>query len=64
MILYRFVDILRDFKYALVNEKMCPQFQGFFLICRKGKNLPTCPHTKNPQDVDNPVDNLGHILTN
>jgi len=30
-------------------------------MCRKGEMLPSCPHTKNPQDVDNPVDNLGKI---
>ena len=48
MILYRFVDISRE-------------FQGFYNVDRKGENLPTYPHTKNPQDVDNPVDNLGYI---
>ena len=30
-------------------------------MCRKREMLPSCPHTKNPQDVDNPVDNLGKI---
>ena len=48
MILYRFVDISTN-------------FEGFLKLARKGKILPTWPHTKNPQDVDNPVDNLGHI---
>ena len=42
MILYRFVDIFRDFIMLIVKEKICPH-----------------AHTKNPQDVDNPVDNLG-----
>jgi len=39
--------------------EICRHFQGFLICCRKGENLPTYPHTKNPQDVDNPVDNLG-----
>jgi hypothetical protein len=36
------------------------EISGIFLLSRKSKMLPSCPqHTKNPQDVDNPVDNLG-----
>jgi len=38
------------------------EISGIWIMCRKSKIWPTCPqHTKNPQDVDNPVDNLGHI---
>jgi len=48
IILYLFVDISRI-------------FQGFLTCSRKGEFLPTYPHTKNPQAVDKPVDNLGYI---
>ena len=46
MILYRFVDISTN-------------FEGFLKYDRKAEILPTYPHTKNPQAVDKPVDNLG-----
>ena len=51
MILYLFVDIYIE-------------FQGFLICCRKGENLPTYPHTKNPQAVDNLWIIWAHIQTN
>jgi hypothetical protein len=37
------------------------EFQGDFISSRKRRIWPSILHTKNPQAVDKPVDNLGYI---